>query len=48
MEWERMGINILLREGMGMFFTTMGTEWEWEYRHGNGKEKEQKNHSKHL
>ena len=30
-----MGINILLREGMGMFlFTAMGMGWE--YGHGNG------------
>ena len=40
-EWEGMGINILLREGMVMFvYTTMGiNEREWEYGHGNGIEK---------
>ena len=31
-----MEINILLREGMGMFlYTTMGMGWEWEYSYGN-------------
>ena len=31
-----MGLNILLREEMGMFlYTTMGMGWEWEFGHGN-------------
>ena len=36
-EWEGMGINILLREGLGMFlYTTMKIGWEYDY--GNGSE----------
>ena len=35
-----MGINILLREGMGMFvYITMEIGWEWKYGHWNGIEK---------
>ena len=40
-----MGINILLREGMGMFlYTTMGMGWKWEYGNGNGREWDRKSH----
>ena len=44
---RRMGINILLREGVGMFlYTTMGIGWEWEYGHGNGRKWDRKSHSR--
>ena len=34
-----MGINISLREGMGMLlYITMRMGCEWEYGHGNGRE----------
>ena len=46
-EWERMGINKLLQEGMGiLLFITVGMGWEWEYGHGNGREWDQKSHSR--
>ena len=46
-EWEGMGINILLQEGMGIFvYTTMGMGWELEYCHGNEMEWDRKSHSR--
>ena len=40
-----MGIDILLREGMGMYiYTIMGMGWEWKYCHGNGREWDRKSH----
>ena len=42
-----MGINVLLRERMGMFLcTTIGKGWEWEYGYGNGREWDRKSHSR--
>ena len=42
-EWEGMGINILLREGVGMFLcTTIGMGWKWEYGHDNRREWDRK------
>ena len=41
-----MRINILCREGMGMFlYTTMRMGWEWENGHGNGRKWDRKSHS---
>ena len=38
-----MGINILLREGMGIFVNTnMVMGWKWEYGRGNGREWDRK------
>ena len=43
----RMGINILLREEMGMFlYTTMKMGWGWEYGRGNRRKWKRKSHSR--
>ena len=48
-EWEGMEINILLREGKGMFlYNTMRMGWELEYDHGNGSEWDRKVILAHL
>ena len=44
-EWEGMGINILLWDGMEMLsYITMGMGWKWEYGLGNGREWDRKSH----